>query len=527
MADVTITNNSCERAVTTNYFDGRKRYAYRITKDLPGIMDGLLQFRIDDGSWTELALPQGVFIDRVAADNNRVFVRTTDRKLYWRCLLEDSANWVVLLLELGKALGTTGLKELLWNQIASNPDMKWIEDQEFADLALWSEAYLKWVPDTHNPKRAAPPASHPYLKGFGWNSLEQRKLPSGFEIDDIAVGHWKDTVVTYYVLAHFTTAAGFKQTALFFLDEEPIMHSWEDVPDQGKDAGFLLLDSSSRISASHSVVAAITGNKRPYNLQWMRIDAHRPGHVDIWPLNWTESWSTKRPLSYVDLLMTPFPDDTAPVTSAGRLQDELLFFPPFDVLNADNYPKWHSVSVEVDTVSGFIIDVGFGRRPWPVPKPGLSPRLPTLELLQIYSALWWINTLVTVYSLLIDLIRGKPGGKDVGFLGENPIKPNPAYPMCFIVESVVESGVRHQGFAISDVSNPGQIKWTDDEHLCQSCAREKDIGFSQCARTADQGYMACCDWIPCKWFCDAFVWISNWVCILWTWVSNWVCVLWE
>jgi len=89
MNDPIITNNSSERAVTTNYFLGGKRYAYRINDDGHR---RILEFRIDSGSWKELALPQDVRVTNVAADNNRVFVRVQTSKgdkLYWRCLKED------------------------------------------------------------------------------------------------------------------------------------------------------------------------------------------------------------------------------------------------------------------------------------------------------------------------------------------------------------------------------------------------------------------------------------------------------
>ncbi|MFL5311174.1 MAG: hypothetical protein ACJ79H_12035 [Myxococcales bacterium] len=447
MDDPVITNNSRERAVTTNHFDRGRRYAYRITAD------HLLELQIDSEGWTSLALPPGVQITNVAADNNRVLVRTSEGKLYWRCLRDDSANWVVLLLRLAELLGGTPYREAIWKQMVDDHDyMTWIEDTHFTNLELWASAYLEWVPVTHDPGRAAPPPNRPYLKENGWNSLEHRLLPAGYDIDDIAVGHWNNTVVTYYVLAHSTTA-GRRTTKLFFLDEEPIMHLWEAVPEQEK----LLLDGTTRISASHSVVAAITGSKRPYRLQWMRIDAHRPGHVDVWPLNWTESWSDA-PLAHLDLLRSPFsPGQDLPMQPQDEVQRVLLALPPFDVLNKDNYPGWHSASVDIETVSGFIIDVGYPSGPWPVPKPALFPRFPILNLLQVFSVLWWINVLMTTYSAAIDAIRKKPGGKDVGFLGENPIKPNSAYPVCCIVQG----GSRVRAFAIPDASKTATIEWKD------------------------------------------------------------------
>lgn len=50
--------------------------------------------------------------------------------------------------------------------------------------------------------------------------------------------------------------------------------------------------------------------------------------------------------------------------------------------------------------------------------------------------------------------------------------------------------------------------------------------YNECKETRDKGYRDCCNWWPCSWVCDAWVWISNVVCVAWTWVSNIVCVVW-
>lgn len=79
------------------------------------------------------------------------------------------------------------------------------------------------------------------------------------------------------------------------------------------------------------------------------------------------------------------------------------------------------------------------------------------------------------------------------------------------------------------------IEWREDrERICaeeedqgyQICTDEADQGYSECSRYEDQGYKQCCDWAPCSWFCESWVWISNMVCVAWTWVSNIVCVAW-
>jgi hypothetical protein len=71
---------------------------------------------------------------------------------------------------------------------------------------------------------------------------------------------------------------------------------------------------------------------------------------------------------------------------------------------------------------------------------------------------------------------------------------------------------------------PTCIKWGEERH--QECTQTADQGYNECTRTRDDGYRDCCDWWPCSWFCDAWVWISNVVCVAWTWVSNVVCVAW-
>lgn len=66
---------------------------------------------------------------------------------------------------------------------------------------------------------------------------------------------------------------------------------------------------------------------------------------------------------------------------------------------------------------------------------------------------------------------------------------------------------------------------TEDQGY-NECSETKDEGYNECSEEEDQGYNECCDWAPCSWFCDAWVWVSNIVCVAWTWVSNIVCVAW-
>jgi hypothetical protein len=67
-------------------------------------------------------------------------------------------------------------------------------------------------------------------------------------------------------------------------------------------------------------------------------------------------------------------------------------------------------------------------------------------------------------------------------------------------------------------------EWADQGY--SDCAHWADHGYSTCSQWADQGYSKCCDWKPCKWFCDALIWIANWVCVASVWVSNMVCHAW-
>ena len=67
--------------------------------------------------------------------------------------------------------------------------------------------------------------------------------------------------------------------------------------------------------------------------------------------------------------------------------------------------------------------------------------------------------------------------------------------------------------------------WQDQGY--DKCVEKRDEGYNQCSQQEDQGYANCCDWAPCSWFCDAWVWVSNIVCVAWTWVSNIVCVVWS
>ncbi len=69
------------------------------------------------------------------------------------------------------------------------------------------------------------------------------------------------------------------------------------------------------------------------------------------------------------------------------------------------------------------------------------------------------------------------------------------------------------------------VRQRDDSY--SQCSEEQDQGANQCTESRDNGYKDCCGWIPCRWFCRAWVWISNIVCVVWTWIANVVCVAWN
>ncbi len=67
-------------------------------------------------------------------------------------------------------------------------------------------------------------------------------------------------------------------------------------------------------------------------------------------------------------------------------------------------------------------------------------------------------------------------------------------------------------------------EYADKGH--SKCTEERDDGYDKCAKEEDHGHSECCDWWPCSWACDAWVWIKNIVCVLYEWISHIVCVVW-
>lgn len=550
--------NSLRSATTLNHFQGGRRYSYQINAA------GMLEIAIERGAWQALddsghinpffaaieADPSILPIEIVAADNNRVFIRTKDNRLYWRCLHEDSASWVIFLFTaaeiIGSApalledLGVAGAEAAARNLWAGFDDMHTIEGQSYPEVQAWAAQYRLWVEQTHIP-------------GNGWNSLQARiwrvpgaddPLPAArflakHEIIHIAVGNWNNTVVTYYALTRNKDTDRF---LIYFLDEEALMQAWEPVPAQDK----LPLCSSSRLCGSHSVVAVTS----PGKVHWIRFDAHTNDHIPIWPLNWNEAWvGLPDELSWDELL--DYFSGQEPPYDLSAVRPWL--YPPIDMLDSINYPGWHSVDAPVTAIDEFIIDTSYSGDPWPVPKPYIDTHfgLPGV-LLSFLSPAWTLHTLIS--RIAPQLVARRRDNEDVGFLGDNPVKPNCNYPLC----CTLRSGERYWAFNIAqstdrpewgevDPSAAGRAPlawvklkqtigrvclWAESlEEQCGEwredvCTQQADQGYRACSQRADQGYAQCCTWWPCSWACQSWVWISNWVCVAWTWVANIVCIAW-
>lgn len=576
-----ILSCSYKHAVTRNYADDRRMYYYRVTDDAH------LEHRIGSGEWWIAFSTQSAEkvnkawlktasnerdaigpITRVAADSNRVFIMTADNRLYWRCLHEDSASWVLLVFVVAQVIGygdnaLSEASEQAWNLINSIPnfrewlgadssdaapgeladkliwslfpdEMKHVEglDCHRTDLADWATKYREWVLNTHKPENGWNPLiERTWMLGNGTEVTHEDFLSGtdatdSHQIVDIAVGNWHNTVITYYAL----TKSSNGRMRIFYLDEEALMHSWKEVPKQET----LRFYDESMICASHSVIA-VTGrcpdSVDRKKIHWMRFDAHTNEHIPFWPLNWTETW--------VDVKIGPataddFPDgfDVSQPHDMGPWSEFLELFPPFGVFDERNYPDWHEVDVPCKYLDELRIDVGFGTLPWPTPKPHvIGPFFSPTGLIQIATSLAWkVYILMCVVSSVIDTIRNQDRS-DVGFLGENPITPNTEYPVCCIVKG--EQGFK--GFAIArseDTANWEDLdveSATADTWLCRTVTRWVDElrritkSERECIEEADSRRWACTAW-ECPWpipefLCDA----GKLVCVAGVWVLEIIC----
>lgn len=569
-----ILSCSYTQAVTRNYADERRMYYYRVTDDAQleckvGAGEWQTAFRTQNTEkinheWLSLASEEADSIGqitRVTADNNRVFILTADNQMYWRCLYEDSASWVLVIFTLAQVLGHgdeafSELSEQAWNLINSidgfqewlgdvapeeladgfiwsffEDEMKYVEGidcRENSDLADWASKYRSWVLNTHKPENGWNPLSErTWLLGNGEEVTHQEFL-NRHQIVDIAVGNWHSTVVTYYALIKSLSSE--PQMKIFYLDEEAIMHSWKEVPEQES----LPFYDKSMITASHSVIA-VTGqdpnSENRKKIHWMRFDYHTNENMPFWPLNWTETWmDVEIGLATAD----DFPDDldVSQPHDMGPWSEFLALFPPFGVFDERNYPDWHEVDVPCKYLDEFRIDVGFGTLPWPTPKPHvIGPLLSPTGIIQVSTSLpWKVYILMCAVSAVIDRVRNQPHS-GVGFLGENPITPNTAYPVCCIIKG--EQGFK--GFSIA--RSEDTVNWVDldvesataDTWLCRTLTRLVDkLSIHtkhkwECIEDADSGHWACTTWecpqlVP-KFLCNA----AKLICVVRVWVVEAIC----
>lgn len=244
-----IISDSYFQAVAQNHFYYGNKYYYQI-------VEGKIQYKTSSSDWQSIANPRaGIEVKRIAADNNRLFVLTSDNKLYWRCMVEDAASWVIFMFILCEVAGQGVLDNLVWLLIG---DDFTIDGVRYPDFASYAKAYRELTLISHDTR---------------WNLLD--KGVPGDDIVDIAVGNWNNSVVTYYVLL--------KSGKIHYTDEEPIISGWFEV--KGKNRP--ILDENSMICASHSVIAATKGNK----IHWIRIDAHNPDTSPFFSdINFSEVW---------------------------------------------------------------------------------------------------------------------------------------------------------------------------------------------------------------------------------------------
>jgi hypothetical protein len=155
--------------------------------------------------------------------------------------------------------------------------------------------------------------------------------------------------------------------------------------------------------------------------------------------------------------------------------------PPFDVFDEDNYPSWYSVTAPTSTIEEFLIDVGYGVAPWPVPKP--TAGAPTILLYNLVAGI----------SEQIDDFRDTH--TEVGFLGENPIKPTHNYPLCCIIKSED----KYKGFMIYKTSDADLVEWRDinastcSSYVAKTRTKELHVPFCSHARRIVARNMQGCD----------------------------------
>ncbi|MCA9527777.1 MAG: hypothetical protein KC549_15935, partial [Myxococcales bacterium] len=271
---------------------------------------GRLRCRRGEGAWADFDPQPPGAATHVAADNNRVVVRTADGRLHWTCLDTDIASWVDYTFGVMQAFATTSaafnaLLDQAQAEFAASLDVAALlgELYRVADLweggvapppptdrrALigdWLGRYRAWLARTHTVPAGA-------LHG-PWNTLGRGVEAGAADLStvvDIAVGHWHQTVVTFY--------AALPDGRILYLDEEPMMPAWRVLPGSedaaARQAAGLMADPEAVLVASHSVLAVL--QPRSKTVAWRRFDYHNPSDFKLWPLlDWTEPRWTTRPL---------------------------------------------------------------------------------------------------------------------------------------------------------------------------------------------------------------------------------------
>ncbi|MEZ4469902.1 MAG: PKD domain-containing protein [bacterium] len=273
---------------------------------------GRLRYQRGAGAWVDFDPQPPGPATHVAADNNRVFVRTADGRLHWTCLATDIASWVDYTFGVVQAFATTSatFNDLLGHvetEFAGQLDLATMlgalhhvgdlwdggiapaaPTERRALLDQWLGRYRAWLVRSHTVPAGA-------LHG-PWNTLARGVDPAAGAVDraavvDIAVGHWHRTVVTFYL--------ALPDGRVLYLDEEPMMPLWRVLPGSedaaARQKSGLHADPDAVLVASHSVLAILQPASK--TVAWRRFDYHNPSDFKLWPLlNWTEPGFTTRAL---------------------------------------------------------------------------------------------------------------------------------------------------------------------------------------------------------------------------------------
>ncbi len=319
--------NADDYAACRNWKDGGKKYEYRIR-------DSILEMRVEENEWRHISIPYNKKPVNIASDNNRCFVMTAEKELWWYCPVEDQAKWsidimktAVEIIELKSIVGegvcgdVVALTEAVIDSVMSNTPagknfMEFIVKKDslqnireyftkrcnmLTDAALsldrillkagggrsfTAKDYALWSKKAH--------ATGSWSNLLYWETngelFERGKNIDPDSIADIAVGNWNGTVVTMYVLAH---------GKIWFIDEEIIHPDWKPVEKWNngwltikdyKDIGNspYPLDNMCRIDASNSVIAVLKKDSTRSDIYFLRWDYHQKDDFVYWPLDWCE-----------------------------------------------------------------------------------------------------------------------------------------------------------------------------------------------------------------------------------------------